>query len=79
MPLEGRRVEATLGFLPLPPGIPVGVVCSSYANQVGLTVTAQPLAVPNADLFLSWVVEEFQSLLQEAASGTKGEEGNEVE
>jgi hypothetical protein len=70
MHLEGRRVEATLGFLPLPPGIPVGVVCSSYANQVGLTVTAQPWAVPNADLFLSWVVEEYQCLLQEATAGT---------
>ena len=77
MHLEGRRVEATLGFLPLPPGIPVGVVCHSYANQVGLTVTAQPWAVSDADLFLSWVVEEYQSLLQEAT--TKGKEGNQVE
>jgi hypothetical protein len=53
MPLEGRRVEATLGFLPLQPGIPEGVVCYSYANQVSLTITAKPWAVPDADLFLS--------------------------
>jgi hypothetical protein len=53
MHLEGRRVEVTLGFLPLQPGIPEGVVCYSYANQVSLTITAKPWAVPDADLFLS--------------------------
>jgi hypothetical protein len=37
-----------------------------------LTITAQPWAVP--DLFLSWVVEEYQSLLQEATAN-KGKEG----
>jgi diacylglycerol O-acyltransferase len=76
MHLEGRRVEAILGFLPLPPGIPVGVVCNSYAGQVGLTVTAEPWAVPDADLFLTWVVEEYQSLLQEANKNRGKEKGN---
>ena len=54
------------GFLPLPPGIPVGVVVMSYAGVVSLTVTAQPWAVPDADQFLVWMLEEYQRLLRES-------------
>jgi hypothetical protein len=64
--LDGRRVEGSLGFLPLPPGIPIGMVVHSYANRITLSVIAKSWAVPDADLFLSWVVEEYQSLLQQA-------------
>ncbi|KAL3939441.1 MAG: hypothetical protein SGBAC_005843 [Bacillariaceae sp.] len=66
--LDGRRVERFLGFLPLPPGIPVGMVVQSYANNVTLTIMAEPWAVPDAmgDLFLSWVVEEYDSLRRQA-------------
>jgi diacylglycerol O-acyltransferase len=67
--LDGRRVETTLGFLPLPPGIPIGMVIGSYANRLTLTIMAEPSAVPDADLFLSWVVEEYQALLQQAKKG----------
>ena len=64
--LDGRRVEGSMGFLPLPSGIPIGVVVSSYANKLMLTVMAEPWAVPDADLFLSWIVEEYQTLKREA-------------
>ena len=64
--IDGRRVESTIGFIPLPPNIPIGVVCQSYAGQIGLTVTAEPWAMydEDADLFLSWIVEEYDNLRQ---------------
>jgi diacylglycerol O-acyltransferase len=64
--LDGRRVEASLGFLPLPAGIPIGVCVQSYNQKVTLTLVGESWAVPDADLFLSWVVEEYQTLLQQA-------------
>jgi hypothetical protein len=42
------------------------VAVSSYAGNVTLSVAAEPWAVPDADLFLLWVVEEYQSLLRQA-------------
>eukprot|EP00980_Cylindrotheca_fusiformis_P031308 scaffold26142_cov127-Cylindrotheca_fusiformis.AAC.1 len=67
--LDGRRVEATLGFLPLPPGIPLGMVIQSYAGKVTLTVMAESWAIPDAisDQFMSWVVEEYEALKHQAA------------
>jgi hypothetical protein len=67
--LDGRRVETTLGFLPLPPGVPIGMVVMSYNQRITLTIMAEPWAVPDADRFLSWVVEEYQELLNEANGG----------
>ena len=64
--LDGREVVGTLGFLPLPPGIPIGMVIQSYANTLTLTIMAEPWAVPDADLFLSWIVEEYQALKRQA-------------
>lgn len=62
MHLDDRPVHTTIGFLPLPPGIPLGVVVSSYNQQVSMTITAEPWAVPDADRFLCWVQEEFEVL-----------------
>jgi len=64
--LGGRKVEANLGFLPLPPGVPIGMVVMSYNQNITLTVMAEPWAVQDADRFLSWVVEEYQQLLRQS-------------
>jgi hypothetical protein len=69
--MGGRRVESIYGFVPLPPGIPVGVVVSSYAGSMALTVTAEPYAIPDADRFMSWVLEEYLSLLNRAKAKHK--------
>lgn len=68
--LGGRKVEANLGFLPLPPGVPIGMVVMSYNQRITLTVMAEPWAVPDADRFLAWVVEEYQELLKQAQAET---------
>jgi len=67
--LAGRRIDSILGFVPLAPGLPVGVVVGSYAGRMQLTLTAEPWAVPDADRFLRWVLEEYISLV-DAASKT---------
>jgi hypothetical protein len=64
--LGGRKVESFHGFVPLPPGVPVGVVVSSYDRRMTLTVTAEPWAIPDPDQFLAWVLEEYLTLLEAA-------------
>lgn len=64
--LGGRLVETMFGFVPLPPGVPVGVVVGSYAGSMHLTLTAEPWAVPDGDQFLAWVLEEYLKLLSAA-------------
>lgn len=59
---NGRPVESMAGFLPLPPDVPIGVVVQSYQGAISLTVTADKRAVPDADQFLCWVLEEYQRL-----------------
>jgi hypothetical protein len=61
--MGGRRVESIYGFVPLPLGIPVGVAVSRYAGRMGLALTPKPYAVPDADRVMSWVLEEYLSLL----------------
>lgn len=64
--IHGMTVESAAGFLPLPPGIPIGVVVQSYAGVLSLTVTAEKYAVPDADKFLFWVVDDYKRLCEEA-------------
>lgn len=71
MHLKGRRVETNLGFLPLPPGIPIGMVVMSYNQKLTLTIMAERWAVPDADMFLTWVAEEYQELLNQAKVDSK--------
>ena len=60
--LNGRPIESMCGFLPLPPGVPIGIVVQSYAGAISLTVTADNRAVPDADKFLFWILEEYEKL-----------------
>lgn len=64
--INGRKVQSLHGFVPCPPGVPIGVVVSSYAGNVSLTLSAEPWAVPDGNLFLSYVLEEYKSLLAQA-------------
>jgi len=68
--VQGRLVSSVHGFVPLPPGIPIGLVVSSYAGNVKLSLSAEPWAVPDGDQFLVYVLEEYQSLLQLAKDKT---------
>lgn len=65
--IGSRTVESFHGFVPLPPGVPIGVVVGSYDGNVTLTLTAEPWAVPDGDRFLAWVLDEYLNLLQEAS------------
>ena len=71
--LNGMRVESAHGFLPLPPGIPIGVVVQSYAGVMSLSVTAEKWAVPDADKFLRWTLDEYSRLLETAAKLEKAQ------
>lgn len=64
--LGGRRIESMYGFVPLPQGIPIGVVVMSYAGRISLTLSAESWAVPDADQFLVWVLDEYLNLLEAA-------------
>lgn len=62
--LNGRTVESFYGFVPLPPGIPIGLVLLSYNGTINCTVTAQSWAVPDADQFIIWMLEEYVNLVK---------------
>jgi hypothetical protein len=62
------------GFYPLPPGLPVGVLVQSYGNVVSLSVTAEKWAVPDADQFLAWVLDEYKLLCTEASMAKSQEQ-----
>jgi WS/DGAT C-terminal domain len=61
--MNGREVTNFYGFVPLPPGIPIGIVCMSYNGSMNCTITAQKWAVPDADQFLVWILEEYINLV----------------
>jgi hypothetical protein len=65
--IGGRRVESIAGFLPLPPGLPVGVVIGSYGGEIHLSVNAETWAVPDSDKFLGWVLDEYKIIRKEAS------------
>ena len=60
--INGMTVESAAGFLPLPPGIPIGVVVQSYAGTMSLSVVAEKWAVPDGDKFLRWTLDEYRRL-----------------
>jgi hypothetical protein len=60
-------LDSAARFLPLPLGIPIGMVVQSYSGAVLLTVNAKKWAVLDADKFLGWVLEEYGRLHKEAS------------
>ena len=64
--IDGHKVESITGFVPLPPGIPVGVVVMSYAGRVNCALSAEPWAVPDGDQFMIWILEEYSQLVNAA-------------
>lgn len=62
----GRKVENLFGFIPLPPGIPIGVVVCSYQGGIQLTLTAESWAVSDGDMFMTWILEEYMELVRRA-------------
>ena len=74
---QGREVEAVHGFIPIPPGIPVGVTINSYNGKINLGLTAESWAVPDGDRFLSFVLEEYLKLVRAAKDVSKGQTGSE--
>ena len=63
--IDGRPLESAHGFLPLPPGLPCGVVVQSYAGVVSISVTAEKWAVPDADRFVGRILDEYVALCEE--------------
>jgi WS/DGAT C-terminal domain len=64
--IDGHKVESITGFVPLPPGIPVGVVVMSYAGHINCALSAEPWAVPDGDQFMLWILEEYLELVNAA-------------
>ncbi len=71
--INGMQVESAHGFLPLPPGIPIGVVVQSYAGVMSLSVTAEKWAVPDPDKFLRWCLDEYSRILETATKLEKSQ------
>lgn len=62
----GRPVEMLCAFLPLPPRIPIGMVITSYDGQIIMSIDADQRVVKDADLFLDFMIEDYQALKEEA-------------
>jgi len=63
----GNPVEMICAFLPLPTGIPIGIVVTSYNGRIIMSVDADASVVPDADEFLHWMVEEYETIKSEAS------------
>eukprot|EP00984_Skeletonema_dohrnii_P014945 scaffold6400_cov143-Skeletonema_dohrnii-CCMP3373.AAC.3 len=62
----GNPVEMICAFLPLPTGIPIGIVVTSYNGRIIMSVDADASVVPDADEFLQWMVDEYETIKSEA-------------
>ena len=58
----GRKVGFLCAFLPLPPGIPIGIVLQSYDGSVSFSITADKRAVPDAEKFADWMLDEYENI-----------------
>lgn len=64
--IQGREVEELYGFVPLPPGIPCGVVVYSYSGMVNLSISSE--AWLDSNLLLQYTLEEYIKLVEVAKS-----------
>ena len=59
---KGRPVGMLCPFLPLPPGVPVGICCTSYDGKLILSVEADANIVPDPKQFLDYMLEEYEAI-----------------
>jgi len=64
---NGKLVSDIVPFVPLPPGVPIGVLVRSYAGQMMISLNADKRIVPDADKFTDWILEEYEKLHREVA------------
>jgi hypothetical protein len=51
--------------MPLPPGVPIGVMVQSYAGDISFSINADKRVVPDAEKFADWMLEEYKRLASE--------------
>lgn len=73
---DGNPVEMICAFLPLPKGIPIGIVVTSYNGRIIMSVDADASVVPDADTFLQYMVEEYKAIKREATDTKKSQHLN---
>lgn len=58
----GKRVKYLTAFMPLPPGVPIGVMVQSYSGDISFSINADRRAVPDAEKFADWMLDEYKRL-----------------
>ena len=62
-------IKLLCAFLPLPPKIHIGLLVTSYNGQIILSVeSANGRVVPDAEKFIEFMLEEYESICLEAAN-----------
>lgn len=62
-------IKLLCAFLPLPPKISIGLLVTSYNGQIILSVeSADDRVVPDTEVFLDFMLEEYESICLEAAN-----------
>ena len=61
----GRQVKFICAFLPLPPGVPIGCVVSSYAGDMSFGLNCDGRLVPDPELFSVWMLEEYRRICED--------------
>lgn len=65
--IQNKQIHSLVGFLPLPAGVPIGVVIQSYNGMLSLSVTTSDKdIIPDPDRFLKLVLMEYGKLYMEA-------------
>lgn len=64
--LLGHPIKQIVGFVPPPPGVPLGIVISSYAGKLQLSVAADQNVVGDAQPLLRAIEAHLQELIERA-------------